>query len=120
MVKGSFYILLFYFLGELLSQLLSGFIPGSVLGMILLFLALFFKLLRPEKVQSVATAITKNMAVFFVPAGVGLMVYAQMLESSFVAIVAAIAGSTILTIVTVALIQERLEKRRKKGEIGHE
>ena len=120
MVKGSFYILLFYFLGELLSQLIHVFIPGSVLGMILLFLALFFRILKPEKVQSVATVITKNMAVFFVPAGVGLMVYAQMLESSFVAIVAAIAGSTVLTIVTVALIQERLEKRRKKGGIGHE
>ncbi|MCE5332578.1 MAG: CidA/LrgA family protein [Bacteroidales bacterium] len=120
MVKGSFYILLFYFLGELLSKLIHGFIPGSVLGMILLFLALFFKILDPEKVRSVATSITKNMAVFFVPAGVGLMVYAELVSNSLVAIVAAITVSTVLTIITVALIQEGLEKRRKKGEVGHE
>lgn len=120
MIKGSFYILLFYFIGELLSKLMHGFIPGSVLGMVLLFLALFFKLLKPDKVQSVATVLTKNMAVFFVPAGVGLMVYAELVSKSFVAIIAAIAGSTVITIITVALIQDRFEKRRKKGEIGHE
>lgn len=120
MIKGSFYILLFYFLGEMLSKLIHGFIPGSVLGMVLLFLALFFKILDPENVRSTATTITKNMAVFFVPAGVGLMVYAGLLSKSLLAITLAIAGSTVLTIVTVAIIQEQMEKRKKKGETTHE
>lgn len=114
MIKGSFFILFFYFLGELLSKLMHGLIPGSVLGMILLFLALFFKLLDPEKVRSTATTITKNMAVFFVPAGVGLMVYAELVSKSLVAILVAIGGSTILTIITVAMVQERFEKRNNK------
>ncbi len=115
MIKGSFYILLFYFLGELLSKLIHGFIPGSVLGMVLLFLSLFFKLLKPENVRAVATTITKNMAVFFIPAAVGLMVYVELFSKSLVTIVFAIGGSTILTIITVAMIQEKFEKRRKKG-----
>lgn len=115
MIKGSFYILLFYFLGELLSLLMHGFIPGSVLGMILLFLSLFFKLIKPDNVKSVATVITKNMAVFFVPAGVGLMVYAELLSKSLFTILAAIAVSTVLTIATVALMQDNFEKRRTKG-----
>ena len=115
MIKGSFYILLFYFLGELLSKLIHGFIPGSVLGMILLFLSLFFKLLDPEKVRSVATTITKNMAIFFIPAAVGLMVYAELFSKSLVVILLSIGGSTILTIITVSVIQEKFEKRRKKG-----
>lgn len=113
MIKGSFYILLFYFLGELLSKLMHGFIPGSVLGMILLFVALYFKLVNPENVRPVATTITKNMAVFFVPAGVGLMVYAGLVSKSLTAILLAIAGSTILTMLTVSLIQERFEKQKK-------
>ena len=107
--------MLFYFLGEMLALPIRGIIPGSVLGMVLLFLALFFKLIQPEKVKSVAISITKNMAVFFVPAGVGLMVYAELVAQSFVAILTAIAGSTILTIIVVALVQETIEKRRKKG-----
>ena len=116
MIKGSFYILLFYFLGEMISLLINGFIPGSVIGMILLFLCLFFKVIKPENVKDVATVITKNMAVFFVPAGVGLMAYYDILSKNLVAIVAAISISTVLTIIAVALVQERFEKRRMKGE----
>lgn len=115
MIKGSFYILLFYFLGEMLSLLIHGFIPGSVLGMILLFLCLVFKVIKPENVKGVATVITKNMAVFFVPAGVGLMVYAELMSKSLFIIIAAIAVSTVLTITTVALIQDYFEKHRTKG-----
>lgn len=113
MIKGSFYILFFYFLGELLSLLLRGFLPGSVIGMLLLFLSLFFKILNPENVRAAATTITKNMAVFFVPAAVGLMAYWELVSKNLVAIFLAIAVSTILTLGTVALVQDKLEKRRK-------
>ena len=116
MIRGSFYILLFYFLGEMLSKLIGGFVPGSVLGMVLLFLFFYFKVIKPESVKDVATSITKNMAVFFVPAGVGLMVYAELVSKSLAAILVAIAGSTILTIITVALVQENFEKRRAKNK----
>jgi len=115
MIKGSFFILLFYFLGEMLSLLLQGLVPGSVLGMILLFMCLFFKIINPENVKAVSIVITKNMAVFFVPAGVGLMVYAQILSKSLFTILAAILVSTVLTIATVALIQDNFEKHRSKG-----
>lgn len=84
--------------------------------MVLLFLALYFKLLNPDNVRATATTITKNMALFFIPAGVGLMVYVELLSQSLLAIVVAIAGSTILTITTVAIIQQRFENRRTKGE----
>ena len=104
----------------MLSLLIHGFIPGSVLGMILLFLSLFFKILKPEYVKNTATIITKNMAVFFVPAAVGLMAYGELLSHSLLAIVFAIAISTVLTIITVAFIQERFEKNRKKGETKNE
>ena len=115
MIKGLFFILLFYFIGEIVSMLIGGFMPGSVLGMILLFLALSFKLIKPAYVKDAATVITKNMAVFFVPAGVGLMAYYDILSKNIVAIVAAIFVSTVITIVVVALVQERFEKHRLKG-----
>jgi holin-like protein len=115
MIKGSFFILLFYFLGEMLSLLVRGFIPGSVLGMILLFVCLFFRIIKPDNVKDVSIVITKNMAVFFIPAGVGLMVYAELFSKSLFTILIAIAISTVLTIATVALIQDNFEKRRAKG-----
>ena len=119
MIKGLFYILLFYYLGELVSLLIKGFVPGSVIGMILLFMALFFKVLNPENVRGAATIIIKNMAIFFVPAAVGLMVYGDLLMKSLPLVIVAIGVSTILTIITVAWTQEYFEKRKehKNGEL---
>jgi len=114
MIKGLFYILLFYFLGEVCSIFIDGFIPGSVIGMILLFLSLFFKLIHPNSVKDTATIITKNMAVFFVPPAVGLMAYAELISKSIWAISLAIIVSTVMTIIVVAVIQESFEKRKQK------
>ncbi len=118
MIKGLFYIFFFYYLGELLSLLINSFIPGSVLGMILLFLALFLKLLNPESIREAATVIVKNMAIFFVPAAVGIMLYADLLMQSLPLVIIAIGLSTILTIISVAWTQQYLENRKqaKDGE----
>lgn len=114
MVKGLFHILLFYFLGEMLSLVLGGLLPGSVLGMVLLFMALYFKIVKPINVKDAATIITKNMAVFFIPAAVGIMVYVELFSKSLMIIALAIVVSTVLTLITVALVQENFEKRRNK------
>ncbi len=116
MIKGIFYILFFYFSGELLSILINNFIPGSVIGMLLLFMCLFFKIIKPEKVKDTARVITKNMAVFFVPAAIGLMAYTEIISKSIWAISLAIIVSTVLTIVVVALIQKKFEKRQLKNK----
>ncbi|MGC3978920.1 MAG: CidA/LrgA family protein [Paludibacteraceae bacterium] len=116
MIKGSFFILFFYFLGEGISILINGFIPGSVIGMILLFLSLFFKLITPDKVKDVATVLTKNMALFFVPPAVGLMAYAEIISKSIWAISFALVLSTVLTIITVAWTQEYLENQHIKKQ----
>ena len=68
MIKGFCYIMLFYVLGEMVSLLIGRLIPGSVCGMILLFLALTLKWVRPRDVDKAASALTRNMALFFVPA----------------------------------------------------
>jgi len=44
------------------------------------------------------------------------MVYARLVSESLAAILIAIAGSTVLTIITVALVQENFEKRRAKNK----
>lgn len=74
-IKQFFWIFLFSLLGEGTSILISNFvaIPGSVIGMILLFIALHFNWLKLSQVEEVGTWLTDNMAIFFIPAGVGLM-----------------------------------------------
>lgn len=116
MIKGLFYIFLFFFIGEVTSHLINGFIPGSVLGMIFLFVSLYFKLVNPENVKATATIITKNMAVFFIPAAVGLMAYGEVFSKALWAIVFGIGISTVLTMIVVAMVQERFEKKQAKKD----
>lgn len=112
MLTQMFYILFFYFTGEFISYFIDGFIPGSVIGMVLLFLALAFKWVKPEKVQRISTLLTQNMGLFFLPAGVGLMNALGVISEYWAVILTASVVSTILVIASVALVQQKLEKRK--------
>lgn len=112
MIKGITIILLFYFLGEFIAKLINGFVPGSIIGMLLLFGCLYFKLVHAETVSGVADAFTKNMAVFFIPAGVGLMGSFGLISKFWSSILIVCTVSTALVIIVVALIQQYMENRR--------
>ncbi len=112
MVKGIFIILLFYFIGECVSYLIKGFVPGSIIGMMLLFLALYIKVINPDSVDSTATAITKNMAIFFIPSGAGLMTSFGVLSEFWASIIITCSISTVLVIAVVGMVQQQMEKRR--------
>ena len=73
-----FWVLFFFAVGELIGMMIGHFLPGSVIGLILLFLALETKLIKPDKVDSVAKFLTLNMGLFFVPAGVGLITQVEL------------------------------------------
>lgn len=114
MIKGIFYILLFYFIGELISVLIYGFIPGCIIGMLLLFAFLQLGVVKSTDVEDVANAFTKNMAVFFIPAGAGLLKASDVLSKFWLSILIVCAVSSVLVIAAVALMQERLEHREAK------
>ena len=111
-----FVILLFYCLGELLSCLMGHFIPGSVLGMLLLFVALSTGLLRIGYVDSTATFLTRNMGLFFVPAGVGLLTQIDLIARYWPLILISVVLSTVLVIIVVATTQQRFERRKESSE----
>lgn len=112
MLPGIFIVLFFYALGEWVGWLIHGFIPGSVIGMILLFTALCLKIVKPERIKPVAKFLCDNMALFFVPAGVGIVNALDILSKYWQAVLVACAVSTIVVIVVVALVQEWFEKKR--------
>lgn len=106
-------IFLFYALGIFLSRLTGEFLPGSILGMILLFLALLSGVVKNDGLKPVASVITRNMALFFVPVGVGVIESGSSLVNSLPAIIVAAVVSTILVIMVTGHIQQFMEGRRK-------
>ena len=109
-----FWVLFFFAVGELIGMMIGHFLPGSVIGLILLFLALETKLIKPDKVDSVAKIKTHNMGLFFVPAGVGLITQVELIKQYWAAIVISMVVSTALVLVVVGRMQHRFERHHKE------
>ena len=100
MLKALFYIFLFLVLGEFIKYLFNIPIAGNILGMILIFTALKLKLRK----------LVQYMVLFFVPYGVGMMVYFEVLKAHWLPILIATVVSTLLTLYVTAIIQQKFEK----------
>ncbi|EWY39941.1 murein hydrolase transporter LrgA [Skermanella stibiiresistens SB22] len=90
--------------GELIARLLSLPIPGPVLGTILLFLALLARGKVPETMRDVARTLLANLSLLFVPAGVGIIQHLDRLRGEWLGILAAVFGSTVLTMIVAVLV----------------
>ena len=107
MFGGLAILLLFLAIGELLAALLVP-LPGNVIGMILLTGALLSGRLTVASVKRASDLLLDNLAFLFVPPGVGIMVHASTIADSWAIIAAAIVASTLIVIVFVGTLQQRL------------
>ena len=100
------WLLGFWLLGELIVRFFDWAIPGSIIGMILLTLALEFKVLKIGQVEDVSDFLIRNMAFFFVPPGVGLMVNIDLIADNWFAITMATLLSTVLVLLVTGFVAQ--------------
>lgn len=110
-MKGIFYILLFWLIGNGLSRLTGGYISGNIIGMILLFAALNLRIVRAEAVRPAARFLLGAMALFFVPFGVGLMVSYETIMHNLWAILVSGAVSTVLVLLATGHMFQFLNRK---------
>lgn len=110
MLKAFFVLFLFFGMGEAVNYFIPMGIPGSIVGMVLIFIALKIKLINLDHVKPASDLLIKYMVLFFVPFGVGLMVYLDFIQSYWLILLVAVVGSTLITLFVTALILEKLEK----------
>jgi holin-like protein len=111
MIVGMFYLMGLWLIGEALAAILSLPIPGSVLGMVLLTVCLNQGWIKLETIRPAADVLTWNMAFLFVPPGVGLMLYFDLIAEQWLAIGLPWLASTFLVFATAGLIMQRLARR---------
>lgn len=113
MIKQLFWIFLFSLIGEIISSAIASLvaIPGSVIGMVLLFLALQFHIIDLEQVDEVGTWLTDNMAIFFVPAGVGLLTNFDVLAEYWVQLLIVMVVTVSLMMLFVGKIVQSIKSR---------
>ena len=79
--------------------------------MLLIFLALFFKLIKLEDVKPASDFLVKYLMVFFIPYGVGLMVYVNLIAAYWVPVSLAMILSTLLSLYITGAIYQKLDKK---------
>ena len=107
-------------LGEGVSLLLPIPFPGSVIAMILLFLLLLSGLLRPEHIRQKSDFLLQNMAFFFIPAGVGIVEYAEDLLPFLLPLLLICVITTVLTFAASALTAKLVIHLQEKSHTGKE
>ena len=106
-------------LGELIITLTHIPLPSSILGMLLLTLLLKLKVIRLEWVRSISDFLVTNIGFFFVPPGVAIMLYFDIIKAQFVPIVATSVVSTVLVLAITGWVHQiygRTVKHEKATE----
>jgi len=115
MIKGFSIIFILLFLGDSISNLFSIPIPGNVIGMIFMTVALKYKIVKLEDIKPVSDVLVNNLAFFFIPPGVGVMVYYNLIKNEFIPIVAAWFLSTLLVLTVVGKLQDKLSRKNENN-----
>ena len=111
MLKSLIYIFCFLFLGELIHYFLDVPVAGNIIGMLLIFLALFFKLIKLKDVKPASDFLVKYLVVFFIPYGVGLMVYANLIAEYWMPVTIVVLLSTLLSLYVTGAVYQKLDKK---------
>ncbi|MBQ8828564.1 MAG: CidA/LrgA family protein [Burkholderiaceae bacterium] len=118
MIFGFTLLLAFQIAGNVLERYFSLPIPGTVIGMFLLLTTLICNENLAKYVRPISLLLISYLAIFFVPAGVGVMLHLDRIQHEWIAICSSLVISTLLAIATTALVikysSHWLEKKRQK------
>lgn len=112
-------LLLFQLGGELIARLFGLPIPGPVIGMTLLLLTLLARGQASHDTRANVGSFLQHMSLFFVPAGVGVMVHVQRVASEWLPIVVALVFSTFAGMAVTAWVIRAMSPK-KEGTSGKE
>jgi putative effector of murein hydrolase LrgA (UPF0299 family) len=112
MLQGFFILLACQLVGESISHGLHVPIPGPVLGIMLLLLLLAIKgwqtgedpARQDTALGFAADGLLRNLGLLFVPAGVGIVQSLHLVVANGVAVIAALLGSTVITLVVTVFV----------------
>ena len=99
--------------GIYLSWMLPITIPGSITGMLILFVLLALQILPAKWVNPGCYILIRYMALLFVPIGVGVMQYYDLLRAQFGPIIVSCAISTLIVFLVVSWSTHLVHGERK-------
>lgn len=110
LLRSALIILAFLLIGKWITYLIAWSIPGSVIGLILLFIALSTRVIPLSWVKPTGDLLLGYMTLFFVPVGVALLNYRELLSQYWLAILLSSIVSTLMVLLVVGLCYQKLIK----------
>lgn len=99
-------ILIIWAIGEYFSSIISNIIaiPGSIIGMIILFFLLLTNIVKLEHIEETSDFLLNNIAFFFIPSGVALLNYMDILKVNWLPLSVVIILSTMIVMIVTSLV----------------
>jgi len=109
-------ILLVWTAGEQISRFVPLPVPGSILGMLILLILLQTGILPETAIRDTGDLFLKYLPFFFVPAGVSILAYLDILEGSFLLLFLSLPLSTFLVMAVTGRVVQHLLLREGRHE----
>ena len=110
-IAGIAILVALNFAGDWLAHVAHASVPGSVIGMLLLVLLVQARILPVETVRASADFLIRHLALLLVPAGAAILLYADSLRDSLLAVGAAALLSLVSVLLVVGLVAERVMRK---------
>ena len=104
------------FIGDIASFLLPFPFPSSVISLLILLLLLCTRVVKPEQIRESSEFLLKNMAFFFLPAGVQLMAQFSVIPVLLFIVAVTLVLTFLASAFTVTIVIRWMEKREKGGK----
>lgn len=115
MIRSLAILIAFHTAGSVISTLLLPVIPGNVIGLVLLAVALAAGLVRLRWVEPAADLLVDNLAFLFVPAGVGVMAYTDLIARDWLPISISVLVSLVLVLVVTGRVTQAVARLVERG-----
>ncbi len=101
-------------LGELVVYLTQVPLPSSIIGMLILTLLLKLGWVKLEWIRGLSDFLVANIGLFFVPPGVALMLYFNLIKEELFPILGATILSTLIVLVVTGWVHQFVNKKTNK------
>lgn len=112
MIRGFILLLLCQLAGELIARSLDVPVPGGVIGMLLLFIGLLLSRGVPAELEQASQGVLQHLALYFVPASVGIMTMGPLLAQEGLRIGVVMVLSTLIPLLACGYLLDRWLAKR--------
>ena len=93
---------------------------AGIFGMLILLALLHFHILQIDSIRTISSFLLKNMAFFFIPAGVSIMLNYTLLSSNYLSILSLLALTSLTVIITTGLTVQYFVKKELRKKSLHD